>query len=158
MTGRADRSLRHLSAYRLRRASVAVMSEFNEVFAAFGLRRTTFSALALIVDNPGLRQSQLADALAIERPNLVQIVDELERAGLVRRKTAENDRRAYALQPTAAGRRLQAEAMAAALRKDAELTCGLTAEQIDGFHKVLKTIQENARSGEDLHVYDVSRA
>ena len=154
---RTGSSLRGLVSYRLRRAVVAVMAEFNDVFAEFGLRRTTFSALTLIVETPGLRQSQLADALAIERPNLVQIVDELEKAGLVRRTTARDDRRAYALQPTEAGRELWRRAMAAARAVDAQVTKGLSAEQIDALLAALATIKKNAEAREESHVYEISR-
>ena len=38
----------------------------------------TYTALVLIVDNPGLNQSRLAQVMDIERPNLVNVIDELE--------------------------------------------------------------------------------
>lgn len=148
MTRRPDIKLRALTSYRLRRATVSVMALFNQVFAAFGLRRTTFSALTLVVDNPGLRQSDLADALAIERPNVVQIVDELERLGLVQRCTAEDDRRAYALHATAEGRRLQNRAMQAARDCDTVLVRGLSQDQLEALHSALGLLQANARTGE----------
>jgi DNA-binding MarR family transcriptional regulator len=43
----------------------------------------TYSLMAVIVDNPGVRQSQLAQVLAIERSNLVVLLDELERFELI---------------------------------------------------------------------------
>jgi DNA-binding MarR family transcriptional regulator len=79
------------------------MLNMNMVFARFGLRRTTFSTLALVVNNPGLRQSRLAEALAIGRSNFVQAVGELAKAGLVEREADCGDKRAYALHVTRAG-------------------------------------------------------
>jgi len=154
----SDRSLRDITGYRLRRATISAMAAFNEIFASFGIRRTTFSALCMIVDNPGLRQGELADALAIERPNLVRIVDELEAEGLARRESAKGDRRAYELHATEKGRRLQEAAMTATLRCDAVIARGLTREQIDVLHAALRKIQENADLWEGANELDISRA
>ncbi len=153
---RPDRSLRELTGYRLRRSSVSVMSAFKDLFVQFGLRRTTFSTLVLIVDNPGLRQGELADALAIERPNLVQIVDELERKGLVKRQAAKNDRRAYCLTATRKGRDLYRKAMGSVAARDVELTRGLTPEQVANLHVALSILQQNALSMETRDEYEVS--
>ena len=139
-----DKSLRDLTGYRLRRTTSTAMSKMKIVFAEFGLRRTTFSTLALVVNNPGLRQSQLAEALAIERPNLVQIVNELEKAGLVKRNAAADDRRAYALQATPSGCDLFEKSMAAVRAYEQKLIHGLSAEQISTLHQTLKIIYANA--------------
>ena len=77
-----------------------------------------------------------------------QIVDELERSGLLVRKTAEDDRRAYALIPTPAGCNLCRQAMAAAVEQDAKLTQGLSEVEIEMLHGILWKIQANARTVE----------
>jgi len=139
-----DQSLRELTGYRLRRSTSAALSKMKSVFAKFGLRRTTYSTLALIVEYPGLRQSQLAETLGIERPNFVQIVDELEKTGLVFRKPAEDDRRAYAMQPTPDGIVLFNKARTAVQQVDEKLTSGLSPEQLLALQSALKTVEENA--------------
>ncbi|WP_293451292.1 MarR family transcriptional regulator [Planktotalea sp.] len=153
-----DRSLLGLTGYRMRRSTSSSLSRMSSVFAEFGLRRTTFSTLVLVVDNPGMRQSQIAEALAIERPNFVQIVDELEKAGLVERKAAVGDRRAYALQPTPAGCALLERAMIAAREIDQQMTQGLSPEQIDALHSALKIIDINAKCSETSDERQISRA
>lgn len=102
----ADRTLRQFSGYTMKRAFHVIQSDLNAALAPLGLRMLSFSALVVVVDNPGLRQSQLAEVLAIERPNLVLVIDELERAGLICRNPSPDDRRAYALDPTEEGRAL----------------------------------------------------
>ena len=153
-----DKSLLELTGYRMRRSTSSALARMQDVFAKFGLRRTTFSALALVVDNPGLRQSQLAEALAIERPNLVRIVDELEKAGLLQRKAVANDRRAYALEATHAGSALLERAMRAVRDFDQRLIAGLTPDQIEALHAALSTIDENAKHLENPDERKVSRA
>lgn len=153
-----DRSLRHLTGYQLRRTTSAAMPGVNKVLEKYGLRRSTYSSLVVIVSNPGLNQGQLADALAIERPNVVQIVDQLEKAQLVRRAKSPEDRRAYSLQPTPKGCDLQNQATEALERFEAVLTQGLSHEDIATLHRILKTIEENAVEAEGLNVCEIPTA
>ena len=144
-----DDTLRALTSYRLRRTTSAAMSRMAKVFAKFGLRSTTYATLSVVVETPGQRQGKVAEALAIERPNFVHIVDELEKAGLLARETAADDKRAYALRPTDAGTRLY-QAMAQEVRAcDQALTQGLSARQIADLHAALEVISENSSGLED---------
>lgn len=145
----ADRSLRGFSGYSLKRAMATVQTDVNAALAPFDLRMVTFSALAVIVDNPGLKQAQLADALAIERPNLVLIVDELEGRDLITRERDRDDRRAYALQATLAGRRLRDKAYAAVSRHEEKMTKGLTEEERQALISALRRIEANGRNDRD---------
>ncbi len=109
----SDEALRSLLGYEMKRAFNVVHHDLRSTLDPFGLRMLTFTALVLIVDNPGLRQSQLAAAMDMERPNLVVILDELEARALIVRDRDPTDRRAYALKPTRAGGRLCARAFEA---------------------------------------------
>lgn len=124
-----DASLREFVGYHMKRAFNVVVHDLNDTLKPFELRMITYSALILIVDNPGLRQSQLADALAIERPNLVVIIDELERRELITRDRVPTDRRAYALMATEAGRQLCREAIEAVREHEARVVGGLSDEE-----------------------------
>lgn len=141
-----DTTLRTLLGYRMRRATTQALLGVAAALAPVGLRRTTFSALTVIVEHPGLNQSQLAQALDIERPNLVKIVDELERARLIERRPAPQDARAYALHATDLGRKTQAESLTAVQRSDATLTRGLTPAEVDIVLRALPVIEANARA------------
>lgn len=98
--------MRGLFGYNIKRAFSALQVDLLHVLGEFDLRMVPFSTLVMIVENPGLRQSQLADALAIERPNLVVVLDGLERRALITRDRVPTDRRAYALSATLAGHQL----------------------------------------------------
>jgi len=54
----------------------------------------------------GARPGQVADAVGIEPPSLVRIIDQLVNAGLVLRQDDPSDRRAKTLSLTAAGKRM----------------------------------------------------
>lgn len=89
--------------YRLRRAQLAVFQHFNETFAAKGLRPTDFAVLLLLTRNQGSKQSEVAEALGIQRANFVAIVDGLEYKGFVERRKSDLDRRVQSLYITDAG-------------------------------------------------------
>ncbi|MGD0641929.1 MAG: MarR family transcriptional regulator [Roseiarcus sp.] len=103
-------ALTEITGYPLRRAQLAVFEDFNKRFAPLGLTPAQYSALVAIGDNPGRRQSEIAGALGIQRPNFVAMMDELERRGLAERLRSDADRRSHALALTQRGSELVARA------------------------------------------------
>jgi DNA-binding MarR family transcriptional regulator len=95
--------LPELIGYVLRRAQLAVFQDFFSAFAPFDIRPAQFSVLTVIERNPGLTQSQVAEALGIKRTNFVGMLDALEARGLTERRQAARDKRSYALYLTAEG-------------------------------------------------------
>lgn len=139
----SDAALSGLLGYRLRRAWLAVQSDLADTLRPFDLRMITFSALVLVEANPGLNQAQLARLMAVERPNLVMIIDEMERRGLIVRHRAHKDRRAYALDVTPEGRGLCQQAQAAVNAHEARLFAGLSQADRAAIETVLATLRRN---------------
>jgi len=109
----------------LRLAQVAVFKDLIEALRPFSLRPTDFSVLLVIEATPGLKQQAVGEALSIQRPNLVTIIDQLEGRGLVKRGAAAGDRRSYALTLTAEGAALLAEAKVAHTAHSERVTAAL---------------------------------
>ena len=107
--------------YTLRRAQLAVFEDFMIRFAALDLKPAQYSVLLVIGANPGRKQSEIAAALGIQRPNFVAMLDELERRGLAERTRSATDRRSHAVVLTAAGRALLDRALAVQARQEEEL-------------------------------------
>jgi len=103
-------ALTGITGYPLRRAQLAVFDDFNRRFASLDLSPAQYSALVAIGDNPGRKQSEIAGALGIQRPNFVAMMDELERRGLAERLRSDADRRSHALVLTQRGSELVARA------------------------------------------------
>lgn len=139
-----DTTLRQLTGYQLQRTNGAAMLRYKAVFAEFGLRRTTFSCLSIIIDNPGLRQGLLGEALAIERPNLVQIVEDLSNAGLIKREKSKTDGRAHALVPTPQGKALFERALTAIRDLDAHMTQEMSEAEVAALVSALFKIECNS--------------
>jgi DNA-binding MarR family transcriptional regulator len=108
-------------AHQLRRAHGRFLNRFLHHFAEVSLRPTEFSALVLIADNPGRKQSEIAATLGIQRANFVVLMNELEGRRLTERRSAPNDRRSHALYITEAGASLLAAARKA--EADFEADC-----------------------------------
>lgn len=103
--------LGRMVGYALRRAQLTVFEEVIANFAELDLRPAQYGVLMLLGHSPGLKQSDVAAALGIQRANFVVLFDGLERRGLARRSPAPNDRRSYALYLTDAGEALLARAI-----------------------------------------------
>jgi len=95
-----------LIGYALRRAQLAVFQDFVLTMAALDVTPAQYSVLLLIDINPEVNQSQIGEALAIKPANLAVMLNGLEARGLARRRPGATDRRARALQLTAAGKAL----------------------------------------------------
>src|SRR3546814_4604399 len=63
-----------------------------------------FAILSVLHHRGGLRQTDIAGVIGIDRTTTMKIVDELERAGMLRRTPHADDRRANALDLTSKGR------------------------------------------------------
>lgn len=74
----------------------------------FGLPTGSLTVMALIAQNPGSAQIELAQYAGITGPSLVGIVDELETRGLVQRVRSTQDRRRNMMVVTDKGERTMA--------------------------------------------------
>lgn len=92
--------------YALRRAQLAVFQDFVQTMAALDIRPAQFSVLLLIRENPGVKQTQISEALGIKSANFVVMLNELETRGLAKRRPGSADRRSHALYLTPAGEAL----------------------------------------------------
>ncbi len=98
--------LTSLLGYHLRRAQVAVFQHFAAAMGEAEITPGQFGVLTVINSNPGLSQTQLGNALGIDRSTVVAVIDRLESRGLVVRAVSLTDRRSHALRLSDEGARL----------------------------------------------------
>lgn len=118
--------------FMLRLAQVAVFQKVMAGLKRLDLRVSDFSILLIIGANEGLKQQDVGEALSIKRANLVSIIDNLVKRGLVDRTVPETDKRSYSLSLTQAGKSLLQEANAVHDANEAQL-----ASHLGGEHKHL---------------------
>ena len=140
----ADRHLSGLIGYAMKRAFSIVYADFSRILSDYDLRAVSFSALSIIVAEPGLTQTQLAEALQIERSNLVTIIDELAGRNLIIRAPVAQDRRRHALMPTSAGKQLAAAAQASAIEHERRVFSCLTEAERHELQRILHKFRQEA--------------
>jgi DNA-binding MarR family transcriptional regulator len=126
--------------YLLGRAHLAHRSIAAPALAALGLGVKEFGALALLVAEGPLSQQRLGERQGIDRTTMVAVVDELERKGLVERRRDRDDRRAYRVQATPAGRRLLKRAEAAAERAEQRFLAPIPAAERHRLKELLRRL------------------
>ncbi len=135
--------LETLVGYSARRASLVVIAEFMQRMATFDLRTVDFSVLSLITHNPGITSRQLCSTLSIQAPNLVAMVDNLEKKRkLIVRRPHPQDGRAMGLHLTAKGKTLMVEAEKAVGELEISATGRLTATERKTLLVLLKKVYQ----------------
>lgn len=118
-----------LAGYHMRRASTVFASDFSQAIAGTGMRQVLFGILAVIEANPGINQGNVGRALGILRANMVGLVNELVDRGLVLREIASDDRRAFSLTLTKAGKAMVAQCLKRIFAHEAKLLSDLSDEE-----------------------------
>ncbi len=132
--------LEALLGYNTRRAALHIIGAFMQNMAEFDLRPAEFSVLSLIRHNPGITSRQLCAALNILPPNLVVILKQFEKRGLIARKPHPTDGRAIGLSLTDKGDTLVAAAEEVSASSDLSSTQSLTAAERKTLTRLLQKI------------------
>ncbi len=132
--------LESLIGYNARRAALSVIEVFLERMAVYKLRPVDFSVLSLITHNPGITSRQLCSTLGILPPNLVGMINALEKRELVHRQPHPRDGRAMGLHLTPAGQKLMRDAEQTAAELETEVAAQLSASEAKTLIRLLKKI------------------
>ena len=132
--------LEGLIGYNARRAALAVIEVFLKRMAVYDLRPVDFSVLSLITHNPGITSRQLCTALGILPPNLVGMINALEKRELIQRQPHPRDGRATGLHLTTRGQKLTRDAERVAAELEAEAAGRLTPGEVKTLIRLLKKI------------------
>lgn len=110
---------------------------------SLGLTRSQWWVLTHLFRAQGVTQSELAEALEIEKPTLGRLLDRLEAKGWVRREHDAKDRRAWRvyLSDTVEPAMKTMRSVAGELRRDA--MAGLSAEDRERFVDLLIAVKSN---------------
>lgn len=134
---RQARALEGFVGYNLKRAYMLFQTDFRQTLGEDGLTPRAFSVLSLVVETPGITQSDLSRHLGIERSGLVAITDDLQRRGYLERRPVPGDRRVQALTPTPAGSAAYDEMLAAIEAHEEKLLGGFDAVERDTLLRLL---------------------
>ena len=138
-----DSALDDLIGYAMRRAQLKLFQNLIGRLSAHDLRPAQFSALAIIDQNPGLMQADLARALAIEPPQVVPLLNKLERRALAVRVRCKPDKRSYGIFLSKSGETLLKELKQIAAQSDLDSTSTLTGGEREELLCLLKKVYQD---------------
>lgn len=129
----------------LRQAWYGLNQAFRRRIAYLGVTPDQFTVLRTLLENEGITQRGLAQAMTSDANTVASLVERMEIAELVHRRPHEKDRRAHRLYLTAFGRRKYSEAREVAVKMQAEMLSVLPARERERFLMDLSTVAEACR-------------
>lgn len=132
-----DSAIGHDVSFMLARANAVSMARTHDVLSAFGLKVRSYALLGIAAADTRPSQRELSQFLRLDPSQIVSLVDELQRKGLVRREPDPRDRRANVVVATEEGVRVFEEARQEALRAEAAWLSQLPQETRDHFARAL---------------------
>ena len=115
-----------------------------DVLGSVGLTPALFALLNVIAAREGAIQQELGAVLGIDRSTMVSLIDQLESAGLAKRRPSATDRRAREIAITPKGRRLLQRSRRMISETEDEVLAGLTAEERSALVRMLRRALESA--------------
>ena len=112
--------------FRLWRAS---HTRIADALKSVGLTPALFGLLNVLGAREGAIQQELSSAMGIDPSTMVSLIDELEKAGLAKRRPHPTDRRAREVAITPKGRRVLERGRGLANQVDDDVLQGLTAAE-----------------------------
>ena len=105
--------------------------EWTKAFKPFGLTPPQGFMLRAVLQQPGLLQGELAQALVIQRPTATRALDGLQKLDLIERRPSAGDGRELEIHPTRAAHRIEADLNAASGEVTRRLKRSLGAQTFD---------------------------
>lgn len=132
--------LETLVGYNTRRATLVIVESFIRHMAVYDLKPVEFSVLSLVHHNPGITSRQLCASLSIQPPNLVGMINALQKRGWITRRPHPHDGRAMGLHLTPSGLTLAQQAERTASELERQTTAGLSAAERKTLIQLLRKI------------------
>jgi DNA-binding MarR family transcriptional regulator len=137
LPGAFPRELLASPAFLLGRVGFAIKTRSITEFAEQGFTPYHFSVLAVLDEGARATQATIADALRLDRSQLVGLLDGLEERGLIERRRDPHDRRRQAVSLTSAGRETLVGLRSTVTRIENEFLAPLSAEDRDELRSLL---------------------
>jgi DNA-binding MarR family transcriptional regulator len=131
------------TGFLLQRAHRRLRMAHNEALGPMNLGIAHLAVLGLLSARGDLSQRQLIEIMDADKSTMVHLIDELEKQGLAERRPDPDDRRAYAVHLTEAGRTRLAEAGRIVKAVEDAFLAPLTAAERRRLNQMLKRIADH---------------
>lgn len=140
MTAKAGNFLDRSATHLLHRAGQRAADIFAGESRVGGLTPRQFAVLTVVAEQEGLTQTDLVERTGIDRSTLADIVARLLQRGMIQRRRAKDDGRAYAIKLAAPGAKALRDAQPAAAAADSRLLAHLPPGKRQDFLESLNLI------------------
>lgn len=120
--------LDELAGYAIRRAQIAIYTDFFAAVDDPDITPARFANLVIIGANPGLRQVEIARVQGVAKPGATALIDFWEKRGFVERRASPGDRRSNGIYLTKKGVRGLRELKGRVKKHDRKMTRVLSRE------------------------------
>jgi DNA-binding MarR family transcriptional regulator len=144
MMAKAGNPLNRSATHLLHRAGQRAADIFADESRMGGLTPRQFVVLTAVSQQEGLTQTDLVERTGIDRSTLADIVARLLARGLIQRRRAKDDARAYAIKLSAQGAKALRDAQPAAAAADTRLLANLPPAKRQDFLETLTLIVDGA--------------
>ncbi len=134
--------------FRLIRLEARMQAAVGERLRAIGVSIPQCDVLTTLTEQEGVSQQELAKRLYVTKGNISSLLDRLEKAGLVERRSTASDRRQYAIYLTETGRRTAEKAIAVQHRWIASTLGRMTEADLEALETQLVALRDIVRDGE----------
>jgi DNA-binding MarR family transcriptional regulator len=100
----------------LRHVSVIIRKRGREILSDFGITPPQLNALVILIEQDGITMGELCDRMYLACSTATDLIDRMERNGLIERERDQNDRRVIRLRVKPPGRQVIEEVMKARKR------------------------------------------
>lgn len=121
----------------LARHGAIANARLRNVLSRYGLAPRHGMTLTCLAATGSVTQQGLLEALGVDASVLVALLNDLEGAGLVRRRRDPADRRRHIVEITSAGRDALEQVDAAVEQVERDLFVELTSDEVDQLHALL---------------------
>ena len=141
-----DRSIRVW--FRLIRLEARMQAAVGERLRAIGVSIRQCDVLTTLSEEEGVSQQELAKRLYVTKGNISGLLDRLEEAGFVERRSTASDRRQYAIYLTEAGRAIAVNAIAVQHRWIASTLGRMSERDLEALETRLIALRDIVRDAE----------
>jgi DNA-binding MarR family transcriptional regulator len=137
---RLPRQLLGSTTFLLKRLGYAAKEQSMSAYEQVGLHPYHHAVLIALGEGSHETQGSIADALGYDRGQLVGLLDELEKRGLVERRRDPHDRRRHVVSVTADGKRMLGGLNTVARKSEDSFLEPLTDKERETLHALLRKL------------------
>lgn len=115
---------------------------YKDKFGNYELTPQQFGLLRFLWEEDGITQVELSTRSQIDRTTIGGLIDRLEQSGLLKRMPHPEDRRAYRISLTAAGRSLEAELSPLGEELHRAILAPLSPEEVQALLAILQKMKQ----------------